>query len=103
MWKVFTLVLFFYDKKGKVIPLLAWRGPEDSRRLGFQISRHEGGKLVSSTHRPRLPSESIPGTHFCQMLSQPQGHSAAGRMPTKNSNDAIGNRTRDLPTCSALA
>ena len=36
-------------------------------------------------------------------LSQPQGHSAAGRiMSTKNSNDTIGNRTRDLPTCSAV-
>jgi hypothetical protein len=36
-------------------------------------------------------------------LSQPQGHSAAGRiMLTKNSNDTIGNRSRDLPVCSAV-
>ena len=41
-------------------------------------------------------------SHFCQRLSQPQGHSATGRiMSTKNSSD-IGNRTRDLPSCSAL-
>ena len=33
----------------------------------------------------------IPGTHFCQRLSRPQGHSAAGM-----------NRTRDLPACSAV-
>ena len=34
---------------------------------------------------------------------EPQGHSAAGRiMSMKNSNDTIGNRTRDLPTCSAV-
>jgi len=37
------------------------------------------------------------------MLSQPQGHSAGGRiMSMKNSNGKIGNRTRDLPTCSAM-
>jgi hypothetical protein len=36
-------------------------------------------------------------------LSQPQGHSAAGWfMSMKNSNDTIGNRTRDLPACSAV-
>jgi len=73
---------------------------------GFQISRqsaHEGGRVVSPTHRPPLPPGNIPGTHFCQRLSQPQGHSAAGRiMSMKNSGNTIGNRTRDLPTCSAV-
>ena len=54
-------------------------------------------------HRPPLPPGNIPGTHFCQRLSRPQGHSAAGRiMSMKNSNDTIGNRTRDLPACSAV-
>ena len=44
-----------------------------------------------------------PGTHFCHRLSQPQGHSAAGRiMAMKNSSDIIGNRTRDLPASSAV-
>jgi len=44
------------------------------------------------------PQGNIPDTHFCYRLSQPQGHSAAGRiMSMKNSNDTIGNRTRDLP------
>jgi hypothetical protein len=73
---------------------------------GSQISRqsaHEGGKVVSPTHRPPLPLENIPGTHFCYRLSQPQGHSAAGRiMSVKNSSDTIGNRTRDLPACSVV-
>jgi hypothetical protein len=35
---------------------------------GSHISRqsaHEGGKVVSPTHRPPLPPGSIPGTHFC--------------------------------------
>jgi hypothetical protein len=35
---------------------------------GSQISRqsaHEGGKVVSPTHRPPLPPGNIPGSHFC--------------------------------------
>jgi len=73
---------------------------------GSQISRqsaHECGKVVNPTHRPPLPPGNTPGTHFCYRLSQPQGHSAVGRiMSIKNSNDIIGNRTRDFPTCSAV-
>ena len=49
------------------------------------------------------PPGNIPGTHLCYRLGRPQGHSAAGRiMSMKNSYDTIGNRTRDLPTCSAV-
>jgi hypothetical protein len=74
---------------------------------GSQISRqsaHECGKVVSPMYRPPLPPGNIPGTHFYSRLSQPQGHSAAGRiMSLKNSNDTIGNRTRNLPTCSAVS
>ena len=45
----------------------------------------------------------IPRTHFCQRLSRPQSRNAAGRiMSMKNCNDTIWNRTRDLPTCSAV-
>ena len=44
-----------------------------------------------------------PGTHFCWRLSRPQGHCAAERtMSMKNSNDTTGNRTCDLPVCSAV-
>ena len=54
-------------------------------------------------HRPPLPPRNTPGTHFCQSLSQPLGHSAAGRIVSmKNSIDTIGNRTRDFPACSAV-
>ena len=52
------------------------------RGWGSQISwqsAHEGGKVVSSMHRPPLPPGNIPGTHFCYSLSQPQGH-ATGRI-----------------------
>jgi hypothetical protein len=42
-------------------------------------------------------------THLCHRLSRPQGHSAAGSIVSmKNSNDSIGNRTGDLPVCSAV-
>ena len=58
---------------------------------------------MSRTHRPPLPQGNIPGTHFCQRLSQPQDHSAVGRiMSMKNSSDTIGNRTRELAACSAV-
>ena len=79
-------------------------GFQEVEVLRFQRqSAHEGGKIVSPMNRPPLPPENIPGTHFYYRLSQPQGHSAAGRiMSMKNSNDTIGNRTRDFPTCSAV-
>jgi hypothetical protein len=36
-------------------------------------------------------------------LRRSQGHSTSGRiMSMKNSNNTIGNRTRDLPACSAV-
>ena len=90
--------------KGKSVPLQAWREPECSRKLSFQdfvTKAQGGGNFVSLTHRPHLPSGISPGTHFCQGLSRPQGHSATGRiMPMKNYNDIIWNRTSDLPICS---
>ena len=75
---------------------------------GSQISKqsaHECGKVVSLTHRPPLPPQiNIAGTHFCHSLSRAKGHSAAGRITSmKNCNDITGNRTRDLPTCSAVS
>jgi len=58
----------------------------------------DGGEVVSLTHRPPLSPGNTSATHFCQKLSRPQGHSATGRiMSLKNSNETIGNRTRDLP------
>jgi len=36
-------------------------------------------------------------------MNRPQGHSAAGKIKLmENSNDTIGNRTRDLRACSTL-
>ena len=87
-------------------PITSLDKPLGSRRLrlpDFMTTAHEGGKVVSPTHRPHLPSGNIAGTHFCYKLSQTQGHRAAGRiMSMKNSNYNIGNRTRDLLACSAV-
>jgi len=54
-------------KKGKAIPLQAWTGPEVSRNLRLPDFKtaHEGGKVVSPTHRPPLHPGNIPGTQFC--------------------------------------
>jgi hypothetical protein len=55
-------------------------------------SAHEGGKVVSPTHRPSLPPGDIPDAHFCYMLNRSRGHNAAGRIKsTKNFDDPIGN------------
>ena len=96
----------FSKGRGKAIPLQAWTGPEGSRRmrlLDFKTVEHKGSKVVSPTHWLPLPPRNIPGTHFCYRLSQPQGHSAAGRIVSiKNSNDTIGNLTRNLLVRSAV-
>jgi hypothetical protein len=50
------------------IPLQAWTGTEDTRRLrlsDFKTLAHEGGNVVNPMHRLPLPPGSIPGTHFC--------------------------------------
>jgi hypothetical protein len=82
-------------------PLQALSGPEYSRKLWFpdyMTAAQDGGKFVSLKHRPPLPPGNAPGTHFCQRLSQPQGHSAIGRiMSMEKSNDTIWNRASDLP------
>jgi hypothetical protein len=68
---------------------------------GSQILR-QGVKVVSPTHRPPLPRRKIPGTHFCSRLSRPQDRSATGRIMSIKNSDSIGNRSRDLPVCSAM-
>jgi len=63
----------------------------------------DGGKVVNLKHRPPLLPGNTPGTHFCWRQSEPEGHGATGRiMSLKNSKDAIGNRTRDLPVCNVV-
>ena len=54
--------------KGKAVPLQAWSGSEDSRKLrfpDFMATAKYGGKVVSLTHRPPLVPGNAPGAHFC--------------------------------------
>ena len=54
--------------KVKAVPLRAWSGAEGSRNLrfpDFMTTAQGGGKVVSLTHRPPLPSGNAPGTQFC--------------------------------------
>ena len=59
---------------------------------------------LSALRTGRLyPPGNIAGIHFCQRLTRPQGHYGAGMITSmKNSNIILGNRTRDLPACSAI-
>jgi hypothetical protein len=40
----------------------------------------DGDEIVGLTRRPRFTSRKIPGTHFCQRLSKPQGRTATGKI-----------------------
>ena len=65
---------------------------------GYQISRqstHVDSKVVSLKHRPPLP---IRKYSWYSVLLEAESN----RMSMKNFNDTIGNRTRDLPACSAV-
>ena len=74
------------------------RGPQISRQ-----SARESGKFVSPTHRPPLPPRKYSWySHLLEAEStsgpfvRPEGFSM------KNSSDTMGNRTRHMPTCSAV-
>jgi hypothetical protein len=67
-------------------------------------SAHEGGKVVSPTHRLPLPPQEIPlvlisvkGFVDPRAIIRPEG-----LRQRKNSNNTIGNQTRNLPAFSAL-
>ena len=90
-------------RKGKAVPLQARKGPEGSKRFPdfMTTAQDDSGKVVIFKPRPPLPPGNAPGTHFFYRVSQPQGHSAIGRiMSVKNSNDTSCDRTSNLPICS---
>jgi hypothetical protein len=85
-------------KKGKGIPVRGCAGPHccEASRLPHFLDNWltDGGDFI-----PRK----IPGTHFCQRLSRPQGNSTAGRFRSiEKSNDLIGNQTRTLLACTIV-
>jgi len=92
--------------KGKAIPIHAWTGPEGSRRMRLPDCktivtwRLYGCKPYAlATLTPRkyswysflLEAESTPGPSTARRI-----------MSMKNSNGTIGNRTRNLPACTAV-
>jgi len=51
----------------------------------FMTFAHEGGEVVSLTHRPPLPPGNVLGTHFHLGLSRPHGLGTVGKnMSLKN-------------------
>lgn len=77
-------------------------GFQDVEVPGFLESAYKCGKVFSLTLRPSLLAENIPSTHFCLKLSLPRVQRAARRIKSKKSiKHDIGNRTHDLPGCSA--
>jgi hypothetical protein len=64
------------------------------------IRGHAVAQLVEALCYYALP----PGRFLVLISVRPQGHSAAGRIRSteKESNDLIGNQTRDLPACSIV-
>jgi hypothetical protein len=99
----FALMPHINKKQSCYMPGVAQRVPWKLRFPDYMTMAHEGGKVVSLTHRPPLPRENAPGTHFCQRLSRPQSHCAIGRiMSMKNSSDTIWNPTSDLPIRSTV-
>ena len=74
----------------------------EAARMSRQ-SAHQGGKVVSRTHRPPLPPIRYPRYSFLlegwvdpRAIMRPKG------LSLKNSSETIGNRTFDLRPCGAV-
>ena len=80
VWNCYKIFIENILKKAKQSCLQAWSGPEGSRKLRFRdfMTTAQDGIKVVLKHRPPLPPENAPGTHFCLRLSRPQGRSAIG-------------------------
>jgi hypothetical protein len=102
------------------VPVMKWRyksyscsftdldrpwGLQKFEAVRFLDNQHTEVARLSVLSTGRLyPAENISRTHFCWRLSRLQGHSAAGKiMSMKYCNNTIGNRTRDIPACSAVS
>ena len=66
----------------------------------FDFRHYEGGKVVTLTHRPSLPQE-FSWYSFLEAESTP-GHMVLSVASEKIPNDTTGDRSRDLPTSSAV-
>jgi len=90
MWYCILLHITCLCKKSA--PLQAWSGPGGSRKLrspDFMTVAHDGGKVVSLTHRPPLPPGNTPGTTFLLEAESTPGPWCDQKdfISMKNSND----------------
>jgi len=88
-----------------LFPVHAWTRPEAARMLRLpHFMSHECRHMEVVRLAPLAQAAFTPHEIFPVLISvKSRGYSAAGRnMPMQNSNDPIGNRTRDLPACNAV-
>ena len=94
-----VMVKHFLYRPGQALRVPGGWGSHISRQ-----SAHEGDKVVNPTHRPPLtPPQEI----FLVLLPvrawvNPRAIVRPEGLSLKHSNYTIGNRTRDLPACSAV-
>lgn len=81
--------------------------------LNFEVQKHAAPittpqKATAGSERhirhvkKCISPRKISDTHFCQRLSVPQSHSAAGRIGSIENSNNIRNRTHNLPACSIM-
>jgi hypothetical protein len=98
----YFLTLFVYVRV-KSIPLRPGQSLRFPGARGFQDNRPMKVLRFSAYSPAAFTPGNIDGTYFRYRLSQPKGHSAAGRiMAIKNYNVTVGNWNRELPTCSSV-
>jgi hypothetical protein len=89
--------IFFYVQTRRYYRL-TWGNRFKGSHPTFSRLTH-GGEVVSFVHQPSFTPRKIPGTHFCQRLSQPQGHSAVGiKWPHQESDPWCSNSQHSAST-----
>ena len=83
---IIIIIIIISEHINHCTGLFESRGFQEVEAPRFQDNRRMKVVRLSTLGTCRLyPPEKIPGTHFCQRLSRPQGHRAAGRiMSMKN-------------------
>ena len=73
------IIIIISEYSNSCTGLFRYRGFHKVEASRFQDNRHMKVVRLSALRTGHLYHQgNIPGTHFCQRLSRPQGHSAAG-------------------------